>query len=416
MKSLKIRLELNNKQTTMALRHSGTARHAYNWAVDVCAKSYENKEKIPTAIDLHKKLVAEVKKEHEWYYDSSKCAPQQSLRNVEAAYKNFHRKQKNSGYKALKYKIINGVKTYIGLEGLPRFKKKGVNDSFYLEGSIKTDKNKIKVPKFGWIKCSEQLPSCEIKNVVISRTANEWFIAFKVPFAPVVTEKTKGIVGVDLGIKTLATLSDGTIFESIKPYKTNKRKLKILQRIVSKRFVKGRKNQSNNYKKAVNRVTKLHQRIANIRKNYTHKLTTYLAKNHSEIVIEDLNVKGMSKNRKLASAILDGGFFEFRRQLEYKSKWYGSKLTIVNRFYPSSKTCSNCGVKKQTLKLSDRIFVCESCDFKLDRDLNASLNLMKMAESYSVSACGELKSSTIKVESSMKQELYSNVKNCVSYK
>lgn len=404
MKSIKVRLELNNKQVTIALRHCGTARHAYNWAVDVCANAYALKEKMPTAIDLHKKLVTEVKKEHAWYYESSKCAPQQALRNVEVAYRNFHRKQSKSNYKLTK--TVNG-KTF--LQGLPQFKKRGVHDSFYLEGAIKVEGNKIKLPKFGWLKMSEQLSNLEIKNVVISRVANEWFVAFKVPFEPTKTNKTKGIVGVDLGIKTLATLSDGVIFESIKPYKLSKRKLRKLQRVVSRRFIKTNKRQSNNYKKASAKVAKLHQKIANQRKDYKHKLTSYLAKNHDEVVIEDLNVSGMSKNHKLASAILDGGFFEFKRQLIYKSKWYGSKLTIANRYYPSSKTCSNCGEKKITLKLSERNFKCDNCGFEIDRDLNASINLKNMVESYSVSACGELQKAVIKTVNSVKQELISNV-------
>ena len=192
--------------------------------------------------------------------------------------------------------------------------------------------------------------------------------------------------------------------------------MKRLQRIVSKRFVKGSKKQSKNYKKACEKVAKLHQKIANQRNDYSHKLTTYLAKNHSEIVIEDLNVRGISKNHKLASAILDGGFFEFRRQLTYKSEWYGSKVTVVNRYYPSSKICSNCGEKKATLKLSERHFNCDKCGFKIDRDLNASLNLKKMAVSYTVPACGELQTSVIETENSKKQELISKVQLCVSIK
>jgi putative transposase len=403
MKSLKVRLELNNRQATMALKHSGTARHAYNWGIEVCVKAYEAKETIPSAISLHKKLVAEVKKENPWYYETSKCAPQQALRNLETAYKNFYAKQKKT-----EFALFKKSKGRIVLQGLPKFKKKGVNDSFYLDGVIKVDGNKIKLPHFGWLKTSETLPNCEIKSVVVSKRANEWFVSFHVPFAPQETVKTKGVVGVDLGIKTLATISDGVVFESIKPYSKNKKRLKRLQRVASRRFVKGVK-QSNNYKKAADKVSKLHAKIANQRKDYTHKLTTYLAKNHDEIVIEDLNVKGMSKNHRLASAILDAGFSEFRRQLTYKSEWYGSKVTVVNRFYPSSKTCSNCGHKKSNLSLSERYFKCEECGFKIDRDLNASLNLKNMAGSYSVSACGELKTSATKAENSMKQELISKI-------
>lgn len=391
MKSFKTRLELNNKQTTLANKHAGVARYAYNWGKNVCDEAIKNKEHRPTAIDLHKKFVAEEKSKHEWLYEVSKCSPQQGLRNLDEAYKRTF-KVKGSRF--------------------PTFKKKGQHDSFYLEGNIQVDWNKIKVPVFGWISCSEVLPVCEIKNVVISKTAVHWFIAFKTPFKPTIpTNKTNTTVGVDLGIKTLATLSDGKIFEAVKPYKKNKRKLKLLQRQVSKKN-KG----SENRKKAIKKVSKLHYRIACIRKNATHKLTTYLSKNHTEVVIEDLNMKGMSKNHKLASAILDGGFGEFRRQLEYKCKWYGTTLTVIDRFYPSSKTCSNCEYIKKDLRLSDRVYQCPVCGNEIDRDLNAALNLNKKAVSYTVLACGASKQLTdLLARDAMKQEANSNVQHCVSF-
>ena len=390
MKSIKVRLELNNKQKTLANKHAGVARYAYNWGKSVCDLAIQNKEHRPTAIDLHKKFVKEEKTIKSWLYEVSKCSPQQGLRNLDEAYKRIF-KVKGSRF--------------------PQFKKKGQHDSFYLEGVIKTNSNKIKVPKFGWLKCSETLPECEVKNVVISKTANQWFIAFKIPFEPQITNKMNGTVGVDLGIKTLAVLSDGKVFEAVKPYKRNKRKLKILQRRLSKKQ-KG----SQNRKKACVKIAKLHYRIANIRKDTTHKLTTYLSKNHTECVIEDLCVRGMSKNHKLASAILDGGFSEFRRQLEYKCQWYGSTLTIVDRFYPSSKTCSGCGNVKKELKLSEREYVCENCGLVIDRDLNAAINLRNKSVSYTESACGVPKQLDILVSGgTMNQEVNSNVQHCVSF-
>jgi len=203
------------------------------------------------------------------------------------------------------------------LEGLPQFKKKGQHDGFYLEGSIRAEGKRIKLPHLGWVRCSEILPNYQIKNVSIKRTAEEWFVSFKVAFEPVKTEKKADTVGVDLGIKTLATLSTGVVFQAVKPYKRHKRKLKLAQRKASKKFQKGVKKQTNNYRKAQTKVARLHARIANIRADALHKLTTHLAKNHCRIVIEDLNVRGMTKNHRLASAILDGGFFEFRQQLTY---------------------------------------------------------------------------------------------------
>jgi putative transposase len=321
-----------------------------------------NKEKRPTAIDLHKRFVAEEKSNKDWLYEVSKCSPQQALRNLDEAYKRVF-KVKGTRY--------------------PKYKKKGNRDSFYLEGNIITNGNKIKIPKFGWVKCSELLPYCQAKSVVITKTADQWFISFQIPFESKKELNKQKVIGVDLGIKTLATLSDGVIFDAISPYKKNKRKLKLLQRKLSKK-AKG----SNNSKKAAKKVARLHYKISCIRKDTIHKLTTYLAKNHSEVVIEDLNVSGMIKNHKLAGAILDGGFYEFRRQLEYKSKWYGCNLTVVDRFYPSSKTCSNCGWQNINLKLKDRTFVCNVCGNVIDRDLNAAINLEKKAVSYTVSACG----------------------------
>lgn len=306
MKSLKIRLELNNKQTTLARKHAGVARYAYNWGLATCKKSYDERiidtpYKRPSGYDLSKMWSNDVKSEHKWLYETSSICTKYAFANLDGAYKRVF-KVKGSRF--------------------PKFKKKGVNDSFSLDGAIKLIDGKIKLPKFGWIKCSEKLTVTEIKSVTISRQANHWFVSFNLPTIPnkIVGIENKPIVGVDLGIKTLATLSDGTSFPNLRPYKKFKRKLKLAQRKVSKKYVKGAKTQSNNYKKATKKVANIHYKISCIRKDSLHKLTSYLAKNHSEIVIEDLNVSGMSKNHNLASAILDGGFSEFRRQLDYKSK------------------------------------------------------------------------------------------------
>ena len=389
-KSLKIRLALNNKQETMMFQHCGVARHAWNWGLALCKERRKNKEKLLSAIDLHKLLVKDVKPINQWYYNSSKCAPQEALRNLRKAYNIFFKEFKNGTIKKKKDAYIRKCKkkgrpineAVLHDIGKPKFKKKGKRDSFYLEGSVKLAGNKIKLPRIGWVRCAELLPDIEIKNVTVSRTANQWFVSFKVPYTPIVTKKRVDLVGVDLGIKTLATLSTGESFENLKPFKKYKRKLKLAQRSVSKKLDKTKKVQSNNYHKAAMRVAKIHQQIANIRKDAMHKLTTYLSKNHAEIVIEDLNVKGMMKNKNLANAIADGAFYEFRRQLEYKTKWYGSKLTVINRFYPSSKTCSTCGNVKQDLKLSDRTYNCKCCGHSQDRDLNAAINIKKQSASY----------------------------------
>ena len=334
-------------------KHAGVSRHAYNWGLAVCKSTLDNQEKLPSAIDLHKKLVAEVKSVNLWYYEVSKCAPQQALRDLATAFKNYFKHQR----------------------GFPKFKKKNFQDSFYLSGKIQIKGGKIKLPRIGWVKVYEKfLPPILVKkagsNVTISKKADRWFIAYKVDYEPEKVKHPFGKVGVDVGIKTLATLSTGMTFPNVKAYRTAKRRLAYLQRSLSRK-VKG----SANYQKAQKQLAKLHFKIACIRKDAIHKLTHYLTKNHSEIVIEDLNVSGMLKNHRLASAIADCGFFEFKRQLEYKSDWYGTIVHLVDRWFPSSKTCSNCQEVKKELKLSDRVFKCDSCGMELERDLNASINL-----------------------------------------
>ncbi len=400
MKSYKIRLELNNKQITLARKHAGVARFAYNWALDKCKKGYEARTesevyKRPSGVDLHKTWVKEVKSEKSWTYEVSKCSPQQAFKNLDTAYKRAF--------------TVKGSK-------LPTFKKKGVNDSFYLEGAIHIKGRKLQLPKLGLVVCSEELPNVEIKNVVISRQYTHWFVSFKTTQTLQKVDKIeeRPVIGVDLGIKALATLSNGEVFENKKPYKKLKRKLKIAQRKVSKKFVKGAKQQSKNYQKEKRKVAKIHYKISCIRKDALHKLTTHLVKNHSQIVIEDLNVSGMSKNHRLASAILDSGFGEFRRQLTYKTEWYGSRLTVVDRFFPSSKTCSNCQFLNNNLSLKDRVFKCPNCGMQKDRDLNASINLEKKAVSYTVYACGEVnKPKAERLRTSTKQEENSSLNSDV---
>jgi putative transposase len=383
--AFKTSLKLNNKQATLAAKHAGVARHAYNWGLATCLQAIENQEKLPTAIDLHKKLVAEVKSIYDWYYEVSKCAPQEALRHLQIAFKNWW-----------KHKHCKK----------PVFKKKGKKDSFYLEGNIRISGNKIKIPIFGWVTCDEILPTVIAKNVTISKRANRWFISFRYELEKKVSIKKAQRVGVDVGINALATCSDGTVFPNPKAYRKAQKRLARLQRRVSKK-VKG----SNQRKKAITKLAIAHKKVSDIRKDNLHKITTSLAKNHIQVVIEDLNVSGMLKNHKLASAIADCGFFEFKRQLLYKCDWYGSTLIVVDRFYPSSQICSSCG-NRQKMPLKERVYNCPNCKTSIDRDLNASINLANFgstasfAETCKNKACGEAKlieSNTLKT--SMSQEV-----------
>lgn len=259
------------------------------------------------------------------------------------------------------------------ISGIPKFKKKGQQDSFTLEGDVKIlGNNKIQVPKIGVLKTYERLPQVQPKSVTISRKTDRWFISFRFEVEPTPTPKVVEFVGVDLGINHLATLSTGEVFDGAKSYKRYEQKLSRMQWLNRRKQVG-----SNNYKKAQLKVARLHRKIANSRKDTLHKITTYISKNHAVIGIEDLNVRGMLANGKLAKAIADCGFYEFRRQLTYKCKLYGSELVVVDRFYPSSKTCSGCRAKKETLLLSERQFHCEHCRVIINRDLNAAINLRK---------------------------------------
>ena len=227
--------------------------------------------------------------------------------------------------------------------------------------------------------------------------------------APIISEN-QTVVGVDLGIKQLATCSDGTVFENPKALKSNLKSLKRLQRSVSSK-VKG----SSNRKKAIEKLAKKHYKVSNIRKNALHQATSVLAKNYGTIVIEDLNVQGMGKNHRLAQAISDVGFGDFRNQLEYKVKWYGSNVIVANRFFPSSKICSCCGNKKETLKLSERIYNCHVCGNSIDRDLNASKNLANLAllgNPKDVKPAEQTQTSDSSDRVAMKQELlFNNINN-----
>jgi putative transposase len=190
-------------------------------------------------------------------------------------------------------------------------------------------------------------------------------------------------VGVDLGIKYLATFSDGTIIPNPEILGRNLRKLVKLSKQLSRK-----KKGSKNREKAKLRLAKLYLKIFNIRQDTLHKLTTYLAKNHSKIVIEDLGVSGMMKNRRIARSISDVGMYDFRKKLEYKCRWYGSHLVVAPRTFPSSKRCSNCGYKKEKLLLSEREYHCEECGLRIDRDLNAALNLVAVSLPETQNACG----------------------------
>lgn len=348
----KIELKINNMQGTYFKKASGVARFTWNWALAGWDRKYEAGEQ-PSGMGL-KKEFNEIKRiEFPWTYEVTKYASQQPFLELQDAWKRFFKK----------------------LSGKPKFKKKGKSrDSFYIGGDqIKLNeiRRRIKIPNLGWVRMREELRfEGKINSVVISRTADRWFAGIQVE-TPIQFPKHKNqvSVGVDLGINKLATLSSGIAFEAPKPLK------KMLWRLKrqSRRFSKKTKG-SNNSKKQAAKLSRLHMKVANVRRDATHKVTTSITRNCSLIGIEDLNVGGMVRNHKIARAICDVGLGEFRRQLEYKAQWRGGEIITHDRFFPSSKTCSHCGQIKESLSLAERVFKCD-CGLEIDRDLNASINL-----------------------------------------
>jgi len=364
----KTELDLNNKQKSMINQATGGARFTYNWGLARRIELYEKEKKSTTAVTQHRELNKLKKAEFDWMYNSSKCVFQEALRDLDKGFKNFFRN------------IKQGKKS-----GFPRFKSKhNSKQSFRLTGSIHVFNDKVQLPRLGKLRLKEKgyIPSDEkILSATVSKHANKYFVSVAVEKEiELPKDLTKNTIGIDLGIKDLAITSDGIFFKNPKTYKKFLSKLKRMQRWLSRK-TKG----SNNRRKQKDKVAKLHYKISNIRKDNIHKMTSQVVKTKPQkIVIEDLSAKNMMKNHKLAQSIADSSFGEIRRQFEYKTRWNNIELVVASRWFPSSKLCSNCGNKKEELKLSDRIYKCDSCGFEIDRDLNASINL----KLYTVSSTG----------------------------
>ena len=365
-KVYKTELKVNNKERTLFLQCAGTARFAFNWGLSRKIEAYKATGTSPNAAQLHKDLNVLKKGELSWMYDYSKCIPQQALRDLDLAYQHFFRRVK-AGDKEV---------------GFPKFKgKHTAKKSFYLEGVIRVEERAIKLPRIGVIRLKERgyIPCEGVRYLScrITERAGRWFIALVVEEELEEMTASGEVIGIDLGISRLATLSDGRIIENAKHLK---RTLKQLQR--AQRALARKQKGSKNYAKAKAKVAKLHFQISNQRRDAIHKGTAdVVAKakpSHLRprtVVLEDLHVKGMVQNRKLAQALHDASLGEIRRQLTYKCEWYGIEVQLADRWYPSSKLCSQCGYKKEMLALSERTYQCEQCSSVIDRDLNAALNL-----------------------------------------
>jgi putative transposase len=365
----KIALDPNAAQQIYFARAAGTARFAWNWALAEWKRQYKAGEK-PSEVSLRRQLNALKRVEFPWMYDVTKAAVQESIIELGTAFRAFF--EKRGRY--------------------PRFKRKDDRASFCAAnevGTFRTDGKRIKLPVIGWVKMREAVRfTGPLKRATVCCEAGRWFVALQIDTNDVKpVAHPQAVIGIDLGARTLATLSTGTEDEAVEGPKAHKVALKRLRR-ANKAQARKRRG-SHNFRKAKARLQRLHRRIAAIRRDATHKLTTRIAKTYAVIGLENLNVRGMVRNRHLARSVSDGGFYEFRRQIEYKARLYGGRGVIADRWYPSSKTCSCCGVIKETLARAEEVFRCDDCGFEIGRDINAARNLAGLAASSAVSACGE---------------------------
>lgn len=403
--SHKIELVPNNKQKSYFRKAFGCARLAYNWGLAEWQRRHKEGEKVD-AYGLKKAFNAIKKEEYPFVLEVTKYATQQPFINLGKAFKKFFEDLKR------------------GAVSYPQFKKKKDNEgSFYIGGDqvSLSDTNRnfkalkkmphnerqkrqyLKVPNLGWVKMTERLRFIgKVNGVVVSQQGDKYFASFSVQVTEEEYRRThpktcscreNRNAGIDLGIKSALVLSDGVVVENPKPLKDNLRKIKRISRQLDKRThartkqerLEGKKK-SKNYRRLSVRLFNAQRKVANMRRDFTQKVTTILATHYTHIALEDLNVKGMVRNHHLAQSVSDVAFGELCRQIEYKSLLNGVKVLKADRFYPSSKTCSMCGHIKHDLKLSDRTYHCDKCGAVIDRDYNASLNLLSLITKKQIGA------------------------------
>ena len=365
--SIKIRLLPTEEQEVLMLKSSGCSRFAYNWALNKCNEKYNNNEKYSIA-NIRKEFT-KLKKEEKfkWLNEVSSKVTQESIKNLDKAFKSFFNKQS-------KY---------------PKFKtKRKSKQSFYVRcDSLYFTDDMCNIEKIGKVrfKTNYIIPKdCKYSNPYCSYNGRCWVLTFGIEVEENQTALNEDLsIGIDLGVKDLATCSNDDVFKNInktKRIKNLKSKLKHLQRSISRKYEDNKQGskfvKTNNIIKLEKQVKQIYRKLSNIRNNYIHQTTNKIIKHYPyRIVIEDLNVSGMMKNKHLSKAIAEQGFYEFMRQIKYKCEFNGIEFIQVDRFYPSSKTCSCCVSIKKDLKLKDREYKCDKCGLKIDRDYNASINL-----------------------------------------
>ncbi len=368
-------------------RHAGAARTAYNWGLERVKAALDARRAgdatvhVPSAITLHREWNTWKRGPDgiPWWSEVSKCAPQEAFRNLECG---LH------AYWASRTGTRPGPRVRF-----PHWKKKGRSrDSFRLTGAIRLHGRAVTLPRIGTVRLCEVAArwaervgagSVHVSAATVSREADRWFVALAVEAERAIPAPNGAadILGADLGVLALATLSDGAVIPGPKALRRGLRTLRRLSRAHS-RTRRGSRHQA----QSARRLARHHARVAAIRRDHLHKLTTHLAKTHGAVVVEDLNVRGMLRNRRLARSLADAGFAEFRRQLAYKCAWYGSRLVVADRWFPSSKRCSGCGTVKAELALGERTYACDACGLAIGRDLNAARNLAWWADHHAVTA------------------------------
>ncbi|MEZ0117309.1 UNVERIFIED_ORG: putative transposase [Heyndrickxia coagulans] len=360
----KIRLKPDEYQEKQLWKSVGTARWVYNWTLARQNENYKQGNKFLSDNVLRKEITQLRKQEDlKWLNDVSNNVAKQAVKDACQAYKRF----------------FKGVSKY------PKFKsRKKSKPSFYNDNvKLKVKHSLVLIEKVGWVKTSEQLPmNVKYNNPRITFDGKYWYISVGIEQELDKIELSSNITGIDLGVKELAVCSDGKVFKNINKtveVKKIEKRLRRLQRRVSRKYEMNKEGsrfvKTSNIIKTEKQIRLLHRRLSNIRRNHLHQTTNAIVKTKPcKVVMEDLNVQGMMKNRHIAKSIAKQGFYEFTRQMEYKCEKYGIEFVKVDRFFPSSKTCSSCGKIKRALKLSDRVYRCE-CGNEIDRDLNAAINL-----------------------------------------
>ncbi|AYD48561.1 RNA-guided endonuclease TnpB family protein [Arachidicoccus soli] len=360
LKAYKYCLLPTEEQKQQLAKFFGSCRFVFNLGLETKMQAWTTARKHLTCIDLANQMKELKDTEATWLQECPSQTLQMSLRNLDNAYTQFF---KGGGF--------------------PKFKSKHRKQSIQFPQGAKTDfeNSIIFLPKLKNVTCifHRQFKG-EIKTVTVSRTSTgKYFVSILVenqkqlPKKKPVMQKTT--VGIDMGVKTFATLSDGTTFDNPKHLRNNLRRLRVEQRKLSRRFKRGAKEQSKNFLKQKLVVAKLHEHIKNQREDYLHKASTHIIRSYNSICLEDLNIKGMMQNEKLALAIGEVGWHKFKTMLEYKAEWYGKNILYIGRFQPSSKLCSHCGHIFKELSLKDRSWTCQSCGTHHERDENAALNI-----------------------------------------